>query len=259
MSTSIKCQTIYAFVDDVKREFYVWHTKNSDLKSVYEYHRQRRNACTKAMFDRGEGELPRAKMYVLSEVSLKEEVAFRHCIAWTRYFLDHGYRCLNWPTHIAYATHLSPDTQEIYDYFRDRRVEDVLSLRALRFADYGTHRRPNSQTAEVKKITFELLPEEYEKVKKQAARQGMTLKQFVKQRVLTGKTVSKRFDSIDALMGLSDQMKLIGRELDRLRYEQVMGLRDPGDIAPVTRLIEQTLAINREFMTRMAKELNKQA
>ena len=201
------CFTIFAFADHETGEIFVWKTKNPNLKRVFERHYFLYNACTKEMFRRGKEQGKPPEMYILEIIQETEAVAFKHCIAWTKYFMKNGYDSLNREIHKGYTEALDEMTEQIYSEIRNQFLSDVFEKENRMFADYGTLRKPRKSGSKKVKITIVLSKKDYEKIRNEATTMHMTLTNYVKEKALEGNVFREDYDFFLEYKGTLDAIE----------------------------------------------------
>ena len=88
-----KHMTIYALVNRAEGPYvYVGKTSSPRISAVYSHHRCGDIAATSGYCDLPE-KVP--ELYILERIWATGAVAYRHTLAWLRYFLDEGYYAVN--------------------------------------------------------------------------------------------------------------------------------------------------------------------
>ena len=115
---------IYALYDDVvERRAFIGKTV-SRMSSVYSQHRRGSNRHTQELF---EIDCLEPDMVVLEEVTCTGAVAYRHILAWIRFFEDQGYEMLNPEGTLVQAEQMKDQTLEIYKRILELPFEDYLA------------------------------------------------------------------------------------------------------------------------------------
>ena len=243
---AIKPFTIYVFVGQIGDECYVWKTKNNDLKAVFEMHYLMRIARTKKLFEEGRRENKVPEMYVLETIEATEAEAFKHCVAWTKYFMEHGFESLNHEIHQGYTESLSSETQVIYNRIKDLFLSEILIEENQKFADYGTVRK-KKEVMKRPQITFLISQEEYEIIKEKAESINLTPGAYAKRMTLDGEI---RHENYEFLSEYKDSLRMIERRLKGILmtiYET--GKYYPADLENIQKLCDEAKEHHVDAMT----------
>lgn len=123
--TEEKRMTIYALVNRVEGPYvYVGKTSSPRISAVYSHHRCGDIAATSGYCDLPE-EVP--ELYILERIWATGAVAYRHTLAWLRYFLDEGYYAVNHEGTELQARTLQAETEEIYMEIRKKPLKTILN------------------------------------------------------------------------------------------------------------------------------------
>ena len=188
LDESIKEIEIHVIISRISKEFYVWKTKSPNSYQVYKLHVKQKFKQTRNLFQRSEdcGIFP--QMYLLDTLVCNEETAFKHCIAWTKYFQEHGFEPLANDTILDYTAELNNETKQIYDAIRNRVPEDVLISKRLLVEDYQKRNRKQMRDPKTQ-ITFYVNHKEYQEILKKSECAGIPMARFCKNMVLSGNVV----------------------------------------------------------------------
>lgn len=121
-----KVSTIYIYAIagyDIKNEFcvYIGKTKTANLRKVLSYHRRKGKLTSPLFYDTSKPEI-----YLLESLHTNEATAYKHCVAWCRYFLENDIDVLCYPGTYEDAYDLLPETEEIYANISCHSVEATL-------------------------------------------------------------------------------------------------------------------------------------
>lgn len=238
--------TIFAFVDEINNECFVWKTKNKNLKSVFEVHYQLRNTRTREMFERGKRAGTPPGMYLLDAIENTEAVAFKHCIAWTKYFMGYGYESKNHELHKGYTEYLDEETQAIYDMIREQFLSDVCCNENRLFAEYGTQRKKKDKNTQSTQITIKLSPEEYNRILQDAKKLAIAPSAYVKNMALEGEIKRENYEFF---LEYKEKLGVIERRMRGiLKTIYDTGRYYPADLQNLQKLCDQIIESNREVV-----------
>ena len=177
---------IYCIVSPFAKEFHISKTGPHRLRKVYAEHYGGRVEKTKILFQRAKDYGCRPPMYVLESGHMSPRMAFRVCVAWTKYFLDQGYCQVTEDILTEYAGDLIESTQKVYDGIKDKPLSEVLQPVGGLFPDYDTRKKNVYGRMQV---CFPLDPEDYDRLKKAADAEGLSMSAYCRQMALHGKII----------------------------------------------------------------------
>lgn len=186
LDDSIKEIEIYVLISQISNEFYVWKAKSPNSYQAYKDHAGKKFKQTKDLFERAEKEKKFPQMYLLETIATTSETAYRHCIAWTKYFVEHGMQPLAAERILKHADDLLPETKEIYDVFKNNSLEDVLSDDCLIVSDFKKNSTARKRTPK-DEIKITVSHKEYELIRERAEKSGLSMSRYCKNMVLEGK------------------------------------------------------------------------
>lgn len=152
-------RTIYGIVAQDNHLFYIGKTYPHRVGKTYSEHLHGRVRKTQEMFSNCN--IPPA-FYILEEAEMSTTEAFRHCVAWTKYFLNHGYAQAFPDVLSEYAADMIPETQRIYESIKNRLFDNVL-------APDNALLRPREKTSSAEKsdciqFSIRFTPQEHAKI-----------------------------------------------------------------------------------------------
>ena len=166
--------------------FFVGKTLDGNLKQIYKQHYYGQIKKTKNQFLRAKtsGEVP--PMHCVETVETSQEKAFLHCVAWTKYFLDHGYTSCCGEQLNQYANELREESRALYEAIKVKSLDDVCPEGKDLFPSYGRKKQKKSE-ADNTFIGFRVTPEEGLKIKNAATEAGITKSEYCKKMALNGR------------------------------------------------------------------------
>lgn len=249
---------VYALVSQISNEIYVWMSQASNYYSAYKKHANGQNLQTKDLFKRSEEKKSFPKMYLLEKLKLTRETTFSYCVAWSKYFQDHGWQVIAYPKVLSYLESLNDDTAVVFEHIKTVPIETVLSEDHLIVKGY---RRIEKNRAPKNEIKITVSHKEYKMVQEQAERAKMTMSRYCKNNVLKGYIVSPT--SLPTLpiyeyMGELREAKVILKQLLDSIYRT--GKYYPADMeniqAMIERITKQQNLLHRDFKN-YVKEIKK--
>ena len=122
--TEEKLYKIYALYDDIaERRAYIGKTV-SKLSNVHSQHRRGHNRYTQELF---ETDLLEPEMVMLEEVTCTGAVAYKHVLAWIRWFEDNTFEMLNPDGMLNQSENMQEETQKIYEQISQLDFEEHLA------------------------------------------------------------------------------------------------------------------------------------
>jgi len=253
----VKDLAIYVILSPFDSKFYVGRGLKTSLRGRYKDHFNLRNAQTRDVFEVAKGQQQRPGMYLLESLQTAEAEAYRHIIAWVKYFSEHGYECLNHRKTVEYTLDLQDETAAIYERIKEISVTELLCEERHLFPNYGakTLRSEGESQPDLEpeghKISFRVTADEAEKIRERANKKGISVSQYARETLLDGASVDISF----AFLGqytkeLQRQRGLIKQIIYTIHQT---GNYTPSDLALVQELADQVS----EHETKIRKELQK--
>ena len=106
---------IYGLISQVSNEVYVWKVKKPNHYQAYKNHIYGRKLDTKEFCKSAEERNSLPKMYLLDEIKATEKTAFSYCIAWNKYFKEHGYQLVAYDSIIGIVEELTGEAHTVSD------------------------------------------------------------------------------------------------------------------------------------------------
>lgn len=185
LDKSLKEIDVYVIVSRISNEFYVWKIKHPNTYQAYKDHVNGNFGRTKDLFERSLQEKQMPRMYLLDTLATTEQKAYRHCLAWTRYFMEQGLTPLSTEYFLQNVSDLLPETEQLYDSIRDKPLDLVLSEENTLVSDY--HPRPKTQNKVPKdSITLHVSPEEYDRIYRRSRKKKLSMSRYCREMALAG-------------------------------------------------------------------------
>lgn len=243
-----KTLTIFILIDQFGKRFFVWKTQNSNLKTVYEMHYFLKISTTKEMFEQTKRNNTPPEMYVLETIEDTEAIAFKHCLAWTKYFIIHGFRSLNANKMQEYTEEFDNATDEIFQKIRYIELYDILNKEHQVFADYGKLRakKNTDEPRSKRKFTIELTKDEYETLLERADAMSMKPTKFLKEMAIYGMVYKEDYQFF---MEYKDKLSEIERRMKGILFNVFETQKYyPADMNNLKILCDQVGEIHRDAM-----------
>lgn len=115
---------IYALYDDItEKRAYIGKTVSSRMATVYSYHCCGHCKYTQELF---EIDFLEPEMVVLEEISCVGAVAYRHVLAWVKWFKDNEFEILNPDSMLEQSEQMQEETLKIYEQIAEIPFEEHL-------------------------------------------------------------------------------------------------------------------------------------
>lgn len=141
---------IYVILSEISDEFIVWKVKSGNTYKAFADHVRLKSWRTKNLFTRSIEQKKMPTMYLLETVNCSQREAMKHCIVWTKYFLDHNRIPLAGDTMIAYVNELDEESLRIYEQIEARLFEEVINSETAIVENYQPKIWSKNEDAEQK-------------------------------------------------------------------------------------------------------------
>lgn len=235
---------IYVLISQISNEFFVSKIKFPNHYQAYKDHVGLKNAQTRELFRESEKQNKFPKMYLLNHLNTDAETGFKHCVAWTKYFIEHGYKPLSEGRILDYAKDLLDETKIIYEGIKDIPLDETLSDTQLLVENY-IRKKGSKSTRKNDAISFRISQKEYEAIAQRAENTGLSMAKYCKNMALNGEVnLIKTYTAYDIL----NEMRAI-----RITLTQTMnaicinGRYYPEDIRIIQECIEKQRELYEQF------------
>lgn len=234
---------VYCIISPFDKTVYINKTGAHRLRKAYTEHHCERVAKTAALFKKAKAEKNLPPIYLLESCQMPQRVAFRHCVAWTKYFLDHGYTQVTEDILTEYAQDLIPRTQALYDNIKDRPLEEVLTPIGGLFPNYNVRKGKSSSKP---LVSINVSHEEYNIIKSAAKAEGLTLSAYCKKRCMNGRVINLDFSQCKEAIDTLDELKEAKRLLLNILFTiDKTGKYTPADIKNIQRGVDLLVAASK--------------
>lgn len=206
----LKDYSIYVIVSPFENTFFISKTGQNRLLKTYIEHANLRVVKTKNLFERARTENVLVPLYVLETGQMSKREAFSRCVAWTRYFQDHGYSQIKEDVLTKYASDLTEKTSAYYNKIKDDLFEEVLYPEGGAFPDYGK-RLQQKDTRTI--VSFALEPDEYFEIKNKAEENGFSMSAYCKKMSQTGRIIQADLSFIETYSDIFVDSKMLLRRI----------------------------------------------
>jgi len=168
--------------------FFVWKTESESLKQAYKNHFYCQRKKTKALFAKARKENTVPPMYCLETRETTQKEAFYRCVAWAKYFMNHGYTscCGNFLD--QYTVDLKDESKGYFATIKDRPLAEVCPDGEDLFPNFG-RQKVSGKEPSYSSIHFRIKPEEYQQIKAAAVNTSLTITEYCKKMVLNGRVI----------------------------------------------------------------------
>ena len=183
---------IYAIHFPFNNKIYVGKTVKHAVKSHYKDHYILRNKRTSNDFEKAKELGITPKMYLLEDLQTTEAEAYKHCVAWIKYFLQKQFVSISFKTTNEYAGDLNEDTEAIYKLFCDISLDEILCEERILIGEYKTRNTlipkdipPEEHENEII-LRFAITKKEAQEVQKEAEKRGWTVSEYCRAAAVDG-------------------------------------------------------------------------
>ena len=135
--TEIKNRTVYLIRNPLSREFYIGHTTTKNLRSTYKDHYIGAKYKTSIMVEDVREQGLKPCFIALETIDSTAVQTYRYVIAWTKFFLEHGFDNLDHGNVITYANNLQPETEVLFKQIENTNLSELLYCKNCLFPDYA--------------------------------------------------------------------------------------------------------------------------
>ncbi len=252
---------VYVIVSPFRPCVYVGKTLKHAVKNHYTSHYNLRNRCTKELFSEAKTKDLVPKMYLLEELEMAEADAYRHCVAWIRFFVDKGFESLAQKATNEYAANLLPETKSIYEKIRQASVEEVLCDDHI-LVDAVREYRSQSQKSEPDDTTFigfRVSQKESEIIRNAAEKKQRSVSEYCRAAAVDGCIVNVDFNFMWRYMRELMGVKSLLQQLIFTIHET--GKYYPQDLTTIQAMVDTVIKHEKkmnEEMTAMMKKTRKE-
>lgn len=251
---------IYVILSEISDEFIVWKVKSGNTYKAFADHVRLKSWRTKNLFTRSIEQKKMPTMYLLETVNCSQREAMKHCIVWTKYFLDHNRIPLAGDTMIAYVNELDEESLRIYEQIEARLFEEVINSETAIVENYQPKIWSKNEEAEQKgkkkrrETTITFNEELYKIVKKKADYLGLPLAKYGRIMMVNGFVF--RFDFAEYLKEIRS-IKRVMQDIQKAIYQS--GRYFPSDLENLEKCINEVNDVQRKMMKNTARVVRKQA
>lgn len=205
-NSNIAKRKIFIILCEDTREFYIWHTTQSQLRTLFKDHYRLRIKGSIELISKAKERNIVPSMYLLEEVEATIEATYSRCIAWAKVFIDDGFYNMNDSTFQAYISDLYPETISYYEKYKQINFYGLIDKNKSISNNY--HPRKKTQSNKNLKrhpISFNLSSDENERIVALAEQSGLTKAAVCKQLIKNGKVIILDFSaSLDMMQELRE-------------------------------------------------------
>ena len=221
------------------KKMYISRSGPHRLRKTYTEHTKLRVSKTKALFELAAEANSRVPMYLLETSCMTRRESFAYMVAWTRYFLEHGYTQITKDILTDYAEDLVSLSEAHYNSIQELNIDDVISPQNRILQDYAQTRKPSQEGRHV--ISIRLDPEDYITVRENAKACNLSMGAYCKQRILGGNLIYIDFSYIDDSFQQYAENKMVIRQIHHMIY--TTSKYYPADIRNLTRCVSELISI----------------
>lgn len=243
---------IYALISPIDNRFLVGKVTVGAERNRYKNHKTLRYPTTNAMCKdlNDQGLLP--KMYLLESVTVTEVEGYSHRVAWTRYFLEHGFRGVDHKKTIEYANDLIGTSAQVYAEICGKNISEVLSAEHDMFPNYG-QRKKRDDAKKFITISFRVSPEEAEQIRALAREKNCTMAKYCRDTVLDGAAIHVDYDALIEVVG---ELREVKNRFSQMIYtiSQIKNYY-PEDLKEIQNMRDEVVACENRVLTEILKTM----
>jgi len=191
------------------KKFIVNKTGAKRLYKTYSEHFNLRVTKTKEMFREAREKSLLPPIYKLEEIHTSEQEVFRHCVAWTKYFIEHGYTQIADDSLGTYANDISNKTKKYYDNIKYEPIDEILLPSEGEYPDYGRLKSHGTNS----NVMVYFSSEEYLQIKNTAEENGISMAAYCKSMSLNGRIVNADLSFIGDYINMFTEYKTMMRHM----------------------------------------------
>lgn len=236
LDETIKEIDVFVLISQISNEFFVGKTRTENAYNVYKDHARFRSKQTKELFQRSEKENKFPRLYLLETIVTTEEIAFQHCVAWTKYFMEHHHIALTSNRILSYTSDMLPETKIVFNEIKKLPIETVLCDEKLIVKKYRKQDRAVAKKAK-DTIKIYLTHEEYERIRTKAEQKNLSLSRYCKNIALEGHIVTLDSPPLSEYLAEVRGAKIILRQILYAYYQN--GKYYPADLENIQKMIDK--------------------
>jgi len=250
--SKIKKYAIYVIVFSDNETFFVGKCKDGTQREAYKTHYILRNAKTKEIIEQEKKTNSLPKLFVVDSLETSISSIKKHCVAWAKYFLDHGFKLLQTQQILmSYTESMQGETLKVYEKIKQIPLEEIYSPEKNLFPHYGLGHKINKNKAKTKRplITLRLTEKDYLKIAESAKENSLTVTAYCRNMALNGMILHADFDF---MRDYKDELRQTNNMLILIRHDIYRkGNYDPADMKNLQRLINQVMQLHAEAIAQI--------
>lgn len=183
-TAEIKNRKLYVILFPNSKTFFVLDTIHKNIWHVYDNHYRGRSSPTKKQFElcKKENNLP--PMYYLGELTGTVYDSFQRKVEWSKYFFEHGFKCLAGEKMEQILNEFTPEDNDFYNSIKNIPIENIINpelnlMKDFRKIGKTPRKSENSRYDGKHVIRLVLWEEEYETYKKRAKEYGVPMSEYI--------------------------------------------------------------------------------
>ena len=248
---------IYAICFSFGKQIYVGKTLKHAVKSHYKDHYILRYSLTKDLFETAKSTCVIPKMYLLENLETTEVMAYRHCVAWIKYFMEHGFECIAYEGTKAAAENLLEESKDIYEKIRSIPEHEVLQEDKVLVSNIREYRKKTASETDSEYcfIGFRATKQDAEKIQVAANKLQRSVSEYCRAAAVDGCIVNVDYNFLWKYM---EELVRVNRLLEQMIYTiYETQSYQPQDIANIQKkvdaVVEQQRKINEDMIAIMKK------
>lgn len=236
------------------KKIYINKTYPHRIRKTYTEHIKLRVTKTRDMCSKAAEQHILPPLYILETGIMTPREAFKHCVAWTRYFMDYGCTQITEDILTEYALDLIPTTEAYYDQIKTTPIDSLLSRKNQACINYRLAESRSSNNSR-HSVSFTVTNEQHHALVEAARKENLSLNKYVIQQVINGQTIHLDFDFIRDFLDEYAPSKLLLKQILFSVYQT--GKYYPADIHNIEKVVEHLCQIEKKVSNEMQEALRK--
>ena len=194
--------SVYVIFNLKKDSVFIWTGKKGNLRRNFFNHCTLRHPGTKAMFEEAQKSGALLEIYLLEDIVATKKMAYGNCLAWAKYFVEHGFNLVPYRRIEECCEVLTERQQALYNKIKDIPFEQICGPGKVLFRNFGQKKEDKKENKVVlnkngvakTRMSVPLSWPEYEAVRRASKEKGISMAAFVRNRILNEKTFNIDFD-----------------------------------------------------------------
>lgn len=248
---------IYVILSEISDAFIVWKIKSGNAYTAYKDHARLKSLYTKDLFSKSIEQKKMPKMYLLETVVSSQREAMKHCIVWTKYFMEQGRTPLVGETMIEYTETLDEQSLAIYNEIKDQQMDKIINADTAIVENYQPRswekdkEKDADQQSRTRQIKLSMDQSDYSIIEENAKEAHMKVAAYCKAMSANGFIFR-----IDYAPYIEELMKIRRTIYDIESIIYYAGKYYPSDLENLQKCLDEVNQVQRQMMKHTTKKLS---